>query len=110
MQKTPTSVEVLQMISVKFQMALFPASLAVVAGRVARAEAAVSAQKADRLALVQFGVLQHSVVEHVSQQHVVASVAAPRVGLAVALDALFRICFEAFWDLFNTARGAGMAR
>ena len=23
---------------------------------------------------------------------------------------LFRIGFEAFWDLFNTARGAGVAR
>ena len=77
---------------------------------VSRAEATVRARETDRLALVEFGVLQHFVVEHVSLQHVVASVAAPSFSVPLALDAVFRIRLEAFGDLLNTARGAGVAR
>ena len=91
-------------------MALAAALHARVRADIAWAEAAVSAKKADSLALVLLGIVQHMFVELVLLQLFVAGIAAPRVRLALALDALFRIGFEAFWDLFNTARGAGMAR
>ena len=72
---------------------------------IARAEPAT-----DRFAIVPFRVVQHFLVEHVSLQHVVASVAAPSFSPPLALDAVFRIRFEAFGDLPNTARGACVAR
>ena len=76
---------------------------------VSRAEATLRARQTDRFALVLLGMVQHIHVELVLLHLFSAGIAAPRVGLALALDALFRIGFEAFWDLFNTARGAGVA-
>ena len=77
---------------------------------VSRAEATLRARQTDRFALVLLGIVQHIHVELVLLHLLSAGIAAPRVRLALALDALFRIGFEAFWDLFNTARGAGVAR
>ena len=77
---------------------------------VSRAEATLRARQTDRFALVLLGMVQHVLVELVSLQHVVASVAAPSFSVPPALDAVFRIGFEAFGDLLNTARGAGVAR
>ena len=91
-------------------MALFAALCAVVHGDIARAEPASCACETDRFAIVPFRVVQHVLVEHVSLQHVVASVAAPSFSPPLALDAVFRIRFEAVGGLVNTARGAGVAR
>ena len=77
---------------------------------VSRAEATLRARQTDRFALVLLGIVQHILVELVLLHRLFAGIAAPRVRLALALDALFRIGFEAFWELFNTARGAGVAR
>ena len=89
---------------------MFAAFCAVVRVDIARAEPASCARETDRVALVLLGMVQRIHVELVLQHRHFAGIAAPRVRLALALDALFRIGFEAFWDLFNTARGAGMAR
>ena len=91
-------------------MALFAALCAVVRVDIARAEPASCARETDRFALVLLGIVQHILLELVLLHLLSAGIAAPRVRLALALDALFRIGFEAFWDLFNTARGAGVAR
>ena len=91
-------------------MALLAALCAVVRVDIARAEPASCARETDRFAIVPFRVVQHDLVEHVSLQHVVASVAAPSFSVPPALDAVFRIGFEAFGDLLNTARGACVAR
>ena len=91
-------------------MALLAALRAVVRGDIARAEPASCARETDRFAIVPFRVVQDDLVEHVSLQHVVASVAAPSFSPPLALDAVFRIRFEAFGDLLNTARGACVAR
>ena len=77
---------------------------------VSRAEATLRARQTDRFALVLLGMVQHIHVELVLLQHVVASVAAPSFSPPLALDAVFRIRFEAFGDLLNTARGACVAR
>ena len=90
-------------------MALFAALCAVVGGDIARAEPASCACETDRFPIVPFRVVQHCLLEHVSLQHVVASVAARSFSPPLALDALFRVRFEACWDLFTTARGAGVA-
>ena len=42
--------------------------------------------------------------------HLLASVAAAGIRVALALDALFRVAFEVVWDLLHAAPGAGMAR
>ena len=91
-------------------MGIFTASLAVVAGRVARAEVPGNASQAHCVSFVPLSISQDVLVELLLGEYLLARVAAPRVRLALALDALFRIGFEAFWELFNTARGAGMAR
>ena len=91
-------------------MALLAALCAVVRGDIARAEPASCACETDRFAIVPFRVVQHFLVEHVSLQHVVAGIAAPRVRLALALDALLRFGVETFWGLFHTAGGARVAR
>ena len=77
---------------------------------VSRAEATLRARQTDRFAVVFLGMVQHIHVELVLLQHVVASVAAPSFSVPPALDAVFRIRFEAFGDLLNTARGACVAR
>ena len=77
-------------------MALFAALCAVVRVDIARAEPASCACETDRFAIVPFRVVQHFLVEHVSLQHVVASVAAPSFSPPLALDAVFRVRFEAF--------------
>ena len=77
---------------------------------IARAEPASCACETDRFPIVLFCVVEDVLVEHVSLQHVVASVAAPSFSPPLALDAVFRIRFEAFGDLLNTARGACVAR
>ena len=91
-------------------MALLAALSAVVRVDIARAEPASCARETDRFAIVIFRIVQDDLVEHVSLQHVVASVAAPSFSVPPALDAIFRIPFEAFGDLLNTARGACVAR
>ena len=61
------------------------------------------------MSFVPLGITQHVFVELLLGEYLVARVAAARVRLALALDAFFRVGFEAFWEFFNTARGAGMA-
>ena len=91
-------------------MAMFAALCAVVRGDIARAEPASCARETDRLAIEAFRVDQNLFVEHVLLLHVVASVAAPSFSPLVAVDAVFRIRFEAVGDFLNTARGACVAR
>ena len=57
-----------------------------------------------------FRIVQHMLVEHVSLQHLVASVAAPSFSLPLALHAVFRLGREVSRDFLNTALGAGVAR
>ena len=91
-------------------MALLAALCAVVLVDIARAEPASCARETDRFAIGAFRVEQHAIVEHVLLQHVVASVAAPSFSPLLALDAVFRIVFEAFGGLLlNTACGACVA-
>ena len=101
---------VVQRLSCEPQMAQVAALHAGVRLHIAWAEATFRACKAHRVTLVHFGVLQHSVVERVSGPHLFANVAASGIRLALALDALFRVAFEAFWELLHAAPGAGMAR
>ena len=63
---------------------------------VSRAEATLRARQTDRCALVLLGMVQHIIVELVLLHRLFAGIAAPRVRLALALDALFRIRFEVF--------------
>ena len=90
-------------------MALLAALSAVVRVDIARAEPASCARETDRFALVLLGIVQRIHVELVSLHRLFAGIAAPRVGLALALDALIRTGFEAFGCLFNTARAASVA-
>ena len=76
-------------------MALFAAFCAVVRVDIARAEPASCARETDRFAIVPFRVVQHDLGEHVSLQHVVASVAAPSFSVPLALDAVFGLLVEA---------------
>ena len=96
--------------SLELQVAFVAALHARERADIAWAEATLRARQTDRFALVLLGMVQHIHVELVLLHLLSAGIAAPRVRLALALDALFRIGFEAFWDLFNTARGAGVAR
>ena len=57
-----------------------------------------------------FRIVQHILVEHVSLQHLVASVAAPSFSPPLALHADFRLGREVLRDFLNTALGAGVAR
>ena len=70
-------------------MALVAALHARVRVDIARAEATLRARQADRFTLVEFGVVHHFVVELVSLQPSVAGVASARVGVLLALDAMF---------------------
>ena len=91
-------------------MALLAALCAVVRGDIARAEPASCARQADGFAIVLFRVRQHLVVEHVSFEHLIASVAVPSFILSLATDAFFCFLGEAtnMLDLF--ARRAAVAR
>ena len=101
---------IIQHISCEHQMSFLATLAARVRVDISWAEATFRACKAHRVTLVHFGVLQHSVVERVSGPHLFANVAASGIRLALALDALFRVAFEAFWELLHAAPGAGMAR
>ena len=101
---------VVQRLSCEAQMAQLATLHAGVRLHIARAEAPGNASQAYCVSFVLLCISQHILVELVRGEYLAARVAAPRVRLALALDALFRVGFEACWDLFNTARGAGMAR
>ena len=75
-------------------MALLAALCAVVRGDIARAEPASCARETDRFAIVPFRFVQHDFGEHVSLQHVVASVAALSFSVPLALDAVFCLVVE----------------
>ena len=77
---------------------------------VSRAEATLRARQTDRFALVLLGIVEHILVEHVSLQHVVAGVAAARVSLPLALDAIFCLAIEASCIFDLLARRAAVAR
>ena len=91
-------------------MALLAALCAVVRGDIARAEPASCARETDRFAAPPFRVLQHFLVEHVSLQHVVASVAAPSFSVPLALDAVFGLLVEVVIIFYLSARRAAVAR
>ena len=91
-------------------MALLAALCAVVRGDIARAEPASCARETDRFAIVPFRVAQHALGEHVSLQHVVASVAAPSFSVPLALDAAFGLLVEASCIFYLSARRAAVAR
>ena len=80
-----------------------------VRGDIAWAEAPGNASQAYCVPFVPLSMTQDVLVELLLGEYLLERVAAPRVRLALALDALFRVGFEAFLDLFNTARGASMA-
>ena len=91
-------------------MALFTALLAFVSCDIARAEPASCARQADGLAIERFRVIQHLLVEHVSFEHLVASVAVPRLSVSLAVYAV--VCFlgqgPCIFDV--AARRAAVAR
>ena len=77
---------------------------------VSRAEATLRARQTDRFALVLLGIVQNIFVELVLLQLFVASSAAPRVSVALALDAVFCLVVEGS-DIFDlAARRAAVAR
>ena len=61
------------------------------------------------MSFVPLGMTQHVFVELLLGEYLLARVAAASIRLALALDALFRVAFEALRELLNVARGAGMA-
>ena len=91
-------------------MALCAALCAVVGGDIARAEPASCACETDRFPIVAFRVFQHFLVEHVSLQHVVASVAAPSFSVPLELDAAFCLVVEGSYIFDLAARRAAVAR
>ena len=91
-------------------MALFAALCAVVGVDIARAEPASCACETDGFAIVPFRVVQHILVEHVSLQHFVASVAAPSFSVALAVDAVFCFLGEGPYIFDLAARRAAVAR
>ena len=91
-------------------MALFAALCAVVRVDIARAEPASCARETDRFAIVPFRVAQHALGEHVSLQHVVASVAAPSFSMSLAFDAVFCFVVEGSYIFDLAARRAAVAR
>ena len=103
------ALEVFQMLSDELQVALLAALDAIIRVAIPRAEATVSAKKADSLAFVFLGVVKHILVELVSLQQFLAGVALARVGVVLAGDAIFCIALERSWILLLSARCAGMA-
>ena len=91
-------------------MALLAALRAVVRGDIARAEPASCARQADGLAIERFRVLQHLLVEHVSLEHLVASVAVPSFIMSLAVDAVFCFLGEGPNIFHLAARRAAVAR
>ena len=91
-------------------MALFAAFCAVVRGDIVRGEPASCACETHCFVPPFFCIVQHILVEHVSLQHLVASVAAPSFSPPLALHADFRLRREVLRDFLNTALGAGVAR
>ena len=91
-------------------MALLAALCAVVRGDIARAEPASCARQADGFAIVLFRVRQHLVVEHVSFEHLVASVAVPSFSVSLAVDAVFCFLGEGPYIFDLSARRAAVAR
>ena len=91
-------------------MALLAALCAVVRGDIARAAPASCARETDRLAIETFRVLQHLLVEHVSLEHLVASVAVPSFIVSLAVDAVFCFLGEGPNIFYLAARRAAVAR
>ena len=91
-------------------MALLAALRAVVRGDIARAEPASCARQTDHLAIAPSLVVQHVLVEHVSFEHFVASVAVPSFSVSLAVPAVFCFLSEItkFFDF--AARRAAVAR
>ena len=94
----------------ELQMALAAALHARVRADIAWAEATVSAKKADSFALVLLGIVQNIFVELVLLQLFVAGIAAPRVSVALALDAVFCLVVEGSYIFDLAARRAAVAR
>ena len=94
----------------ELKMALLAALRAVVHGDIARAAPASCACQADRLAFVPFRVAQRVLVEHVSLEHLVASVAVPSFILSLAVDAVFCFLGEGPNIFHLSARRAAVAR
>ena len=101
---------VVQRLSCEAQMPQLATLHAGVRLHIARAEAPGNASQAHSVSFVPLSMSQHVLVELLLGEHLVARDAAAGIRLALALDALFRIGFEAFGELFNTARGASVAR
>ena len=91
-------------------MALLAALCAVVRGDIARAEPASCARQTDGLAIVPFRVFQHVLIEHVSLEHLVASVAVPRLGVSLADYTGFCFLSEGPYIFDLAARRAAVAR
>ena len=91
-------------------MAFLSALCAVVRSDIARAEPASCARQTDGLAIALFRVDLHLLVEHVSLEHLVASVAVPSFIVSLAVDAVFCFLGEGpnIFDL--AARRAAVAR
>ena len=91
-------------------MALLAALSAVVRVDIARAEPASCARQTDRLTIVAFRVVQHVLVEHVSFEHFVASVAVPSFSVSLAVHAVFCFLGEGLYIFDLVARRAAVAR
>lgn len=98
------------MLSDELEVALLAAPHAIMRVAIPRAEAAVSAGETDRLALVLLGMVQHIIVELVALQLFVAGIAAPRVSVALALDARFCLLVEGSCIFDLSARRAAVTR
>ena len=91
-------------------MALLTALRAAVRCDIARAEPASCARQTDHLAIAPSLVVQHVLVEHVSFEHFVASVAVPSFSVSLAVVAVFCFLGELPYIFDLAARRAAVAR
>ena len=76
---------------------------------VSRAEATLRARQTDRFALVLLGIVQHIFCELVLLHLFVAGIAAPRVSVALAVNAVFGLLIEGSCIFHLSARRAAVA-
>ena len=91
-------------------MSLLTTLRAVVCGDIECAEPAICARQADRLAIPPFRPQQHVLVEHLFLEHLVASVAVPRLSVSLAVYAGFCFLAEGPYIFDLAARRAAVAR
>ena len=91
-------------------MSLLTTLRAVVCGDIECAEPAICARQADQLAIAPFRPQQHVLVEHLFLEHLVASVAVPRLDVSLADYTGFCFLSEGPYIFDLAARRAAVAR